>query len=70
MTRELIERMTYEQMVRAYNAYTQLQCVYEDMCNGPYGARAHKEYFAICDSREYLRRKCLEIASKRESNGQ
>ena len=57
MKAELIERMNAEQIERAHAAYTQLACIYEDLCNGPMNARQYKEYFAIMDNREALRKR-------------
>lgn len=68
MTREFVERMTYAQLERAHAAYTQLACVYEDVCGGPYPAREYKEYFAIMDSRKNISKRVIDLAS-RESHG-
>lgn len=57
MKAELIERMTAEQIETAHAAYTKLACIYEDVCNGPMNARQYKEYFAIMDNREALRKR-------------
>lgn len=59
MKAELIERMSAEQVERAHAAYTQLAAIYEDVCGGPYGAREHREYFGIMDSRESLRKRFI-----------
>lgn len=69
MKADFIARMSYEQMVKAYEAYTKLQAVYEDVCGGPYKAREYKEYFAMCEGREKLRLRCIELASRRTGNG-
>lgn len=61
MTRELLSRMSYDNLRRAYAAYNELQAVYEDVCGGPYKARVYKEYFAICDSRNNIR---TEVANR------
>lgn len=61
MKAELMDRMTGEQMQRAHAAYTTLACLYEDLCNGPMNARQYKEYFAIMDNREALRRRFNQI---------
>ena len=63
MTRELVSRLTAEQCERLHAAYTQIACVYEDVCGGPYGARQFKEYFAVMDSREYLRQRFMQLTS-------
>lgn len=63
MTKELVSRMSYAQCERAYKAYTDLACVYEDVCNGPFGAKAYKEYFAIMDSRDNIRARVVELAN-------
>lgn len=61
MKAELMDRMTGEQMQRAHAAYTTLACLYEDLCDGPMKARQYKEYFAIMDNREALRRRFNQI---------
>lgn len=68
MTKEFVKGVTYTDLERAYAAYNTLMSVYENACGGPYGARAHKEYFAISDSRDNIR---LEVInrSKEESDG-
>lgn len=63
MTKELVGRLTAEQCERAHAAYTTLACIYEDVCGGPYGARQFKEYFAVMDSREYLRQRFMQLTS-------
>lgn len=63
MTKEFVSRMDYAQCERAYRAYTELACIYEDVCQGAYAARAYKEYFAIMDSRENIRRRVVELAN-------
>lgn len=55
MTKEFCKQVPYTELERAYAAYTQLQIAYENTCGGPFQARAHKEYFAICDSRDNIR---------------
>lgn len=55
MTKEFVKGVSYTDLERAYNAYNTLMSVYENACGGPYAARAHKEYFAICDSRDNIR---------------
>lgn len=63
MTRELVNRLTAAQCERVHAAYTAIACVYEDVCGGPYGARQFKEYFAIMDSREYLRQRFMQLTA-------
>lgn len=63
MKAELINRMTAVQVEKAHAAYTQLACIYEDLCNGPLNARQYKEYFAIMDNREALRKRFYELAA-------
>lgn len=55
MTKEFVKNIPYGDLEKAYGAYTALMCVYEDVCGGPRGAMAHKEYFAIRDSRDNIR---------------
>lgn len=62
MTKELCTRMRYEDLIRAYNGYNALMIAYENTCGGPYAARQYKEYFAICDSRDYIRLEVLHRA--------
>ena len=65
MTKELCARISYEDLERAYKAYTVLALVYEDTCGGPYAAREFKEYFAIMDSRNNIRQEVI----NRSNNG-
>lgn len=67
MKAEFIERMSAEQIEKAHAAYTQLALIYEDVCNGPMNARQYKEYFAIMDSREVLRKRFNQLVL--ESDG-
>jgi len=67
MKAELINRMSAEQIERAHAAYTQIACIYEDLCNGPMNARQYREYFAIMDSREMLRKRFNQLVL--ESDG-
>lgn len=69
MTRELIARLNAEQCQRLHAAYTQVALVYEDLCNGPYGARQYKEYFAIMDSRENIRQRFMMLTTNTGSDG-
>ena len=59
MTKEFVKNVRYEELQRAYSAYNELMMVYEVTCGGVYAARAHKEYFAICDSRDNIRAEVL-----------
>lgn len=65
MTREFVKQVPYIDLERAYSAYNTLISVYENTCNGPYGARQHKEYFALCDSRKNI---WLEVANRSRAN--
>lgn len=55
MTKEFVKGVAFTDLERAYDAYNTLMRVYENTCGGPYTARAHKEYFAISDSRDNIR---------------
>lgn len=68
MTKEFVKGVAYTDLERAYSAYNTLMSVYENTCGGPYGARLHKEYFAICDSKDNI---WLEVRNraKQASNG-
>lgn len=55
MTKDVCRQVSYADLTRAYDAYNTLMSVYENTCGGPYGARTHKEYFAITDSRDNIR---------------
>ena len=70
MTKELVSRMRYEDLEKAYAAYTRLMMVYESACGGPYAAREYKEYFAIMDSRNNIRQEVVNRSnsSSYESN--
>lgn len=60
--------MRYEDLELAYNAYNALMMAYENTCGGPYAARQYKEYFAICDSRDNIRKEVLN-RSNEQSHG-
>ena len=68
MTKDLVKGVAYTDLERAYNAYNTLMSVYENACGGPYAARQHKEYFAICDSRDNIRMEVMNRA-KQSSHG-
>ena len=59
MTREFVKGVAYSELDRAHKAYSELISVYENTCGGVYAARNHKEYFALCDSRNNIRREVL-----------
>lgn len=61
MTKEFVKGVAYTDLEHAYAAYNTLMSVYENTCGGPYAARAHKEYFAISDSRDNIR---LEVINR------
>lgn len=69
MTKEFVKYMAYADLERAYDAYNTLMSVYENRCGGPYGARIHKEYFAIRDSRDNIRQEVVN-RSRGGSDGQ
>lgn len=63
MTKEFIEKVKYEDLERAYQAYNQLMLVYEYTCGGPYKAKEYREYFAIVDSRDRIRAEVFKRAN-------
>lgn len=65
MTKDFVRVVRYEDLERAYSAYSALMIVYENTCGGPYAARAHKEYFAICDSRDNIRAEVINRSNNR-----
>lgn len=69
MTKEFVQSVVYTDLERAYNAYNTLMAVYENACGGPRGAMAHKEYFAIRDSRDNIRSEVIN-RSKGGNDGQ
>lgn len=69
MTKEFVRGISYDDLTRAYSAYNTLMAVYENACGGPYAARAHKEYFAIRDSRDNIRAEVIN-RSNNQNNGQ
>lgn len=69
MTKEFVAGVAYTDLERAYSAYNTLMAVYENTCGGPRGAMAHKEYFAIRDSRDNIRQEVVN-RSKGDSYGQ
>lgn len=50
MKTDLLKAMSSGYLLKARDAYVTLMGLYEDFCNGPRGAMAYKEYFAIRDS--------------------
>ena len=50
MKADLIAGMGNGYLRQARDAYLTLMGLYEDFCNGPRGAMAYREYFAIRDS--------------------
>lgn len=50
MKADLIACMGKGYLLQARDAYITLMGLYEDFCNGPRGAMAYREYFAIRDS--------------------
>lgn len=69
MTKEFVAGVAYTDLERAYSAYNTLMAVYENTCGGPRGAMAHKEYFAIRDSRDNIRQEVVN-RSRGGSDGQ
>lgn len=69
MTKEFAAGVAYTDLERAYSAYNTLMAVYENTCGGPRGAMAHKEYFAIRDSRDNIRQEVVN-RSRGGSDGQ
>lgn len=59
MTKAFVQSVSYDDLKRAYDAYNTLMAVYENTCGGIYAARNHKEYFAICDSRDNIRQEVI-----------
>ena len=59
MTKDFVKGVSYADLQSAYAAYNALMIVYENTCGGPYAARQHKEYFAVCDSRDNIRLEVL-----------
>ena len=64
MTKEFVRSIAYADLERAYSAYNTLMSVYEDTCGGPYKAQAHREYFAIRDSRDNIRAEVINRAKE------
>lgn len=69
MTKEFVASVAYTDLERAYAAYNVLMSVYENTCNGPWGAMGIKEYMAIKDSRDNIRREVIN-RSRGGSDGQ
>lgn len=70
MKAEVIERLNAVQVQEAHMAYTKLAAIYEDVCNGPMNARQYKEYFAIMDNREALRKRFYFLTTGSDGTGQ
>lgn len=62
MKADLLKAMGRGYLLQARDAYVSLMCIYEDFCDGPRGAMAHREYFAIRDSIAAIDR---ELANRR-----
>lgn len=60
MKAELLRVMSKGDLQEAYANYLSLRSIYEDYCNGPYGARRYREYFAICDNIAAIERELTE----------
>lgn len=69
MTRDFVKTMRYDDLQQAYYAYGALMAIYENTCGGPRGAMAHKEYFALRDSRENIKQEVIN-RSGGQNNGQ
>lgn len=69
MTKGFVQGVSYADLQMAYSAYNTIMMVYENTCGGPYAAREHKEYFAICDSRDNIRQEVVR-RSNLESHGE
>lgn len=50
MKADLLSAMDSNYLLQARDAYITLMGIYEDLCNGPRGAMAYREYFAIRDN--------------------
>lgn len=50
MKADLLSEMGTDYLLQAREAYITLMSVYEDVCNGPRGAMAYREYFSIRDN--------------------
>lgn len=70
MKAEVIERLNAVQVQEAHAAYTKLAAIYEDVCDGPMNARQYKEYFAIMDARETLRKRFYYLTTGSDGTGQ
>lgn len=60
MKADLLKAMGNGALRQAYDSYLSLRGLYEDYCNGPYGARKYREYFAICDNMAAIERELTE----------
>ncbi len=66
---EVIDKMNMEQLQRTYRAYTELAAIYEDVCGGPWKARAYREYFGIMDSRLKIYQRYIALQRINHGNG-
>ena len=66
MKADLLGAMSNEALHQAYDAYLSLRGIYEDYCDGPYGARRYREYYAICDSMTGI---MVELAKRSSDHG-
>lgn len=66
MKADLLKAMSNGALREAYDSYLSLRSLYEDYCDGPYGARKYREYFAICDNMAAIER---ELTERTASNG-
>ena len=63
MKADLLGAMSNGALRQAYDSYLSLRSLYEDYCDGPYGARKYREYFAICDNMEAIERELTQRLS-------
>lgn len=69
MKTELVDRMNMAQLQRTYRAYTELAAMYEDVCGGPWKARAYREYYGIMDSRLKIYQRYTTLERINHGNG-
>lgn len=50
MKAEFLHLMSKNTLLHARDAYVEIMGIYEDMCDGPRGAMAYREYFSIRDT--------------------
>lgn len=64
MKSEILQRASYAQVAAAYEVYSNLVDIYEDIMGGPRNCVGIPEYYAARTSREMCYRRIIEITDQ------